>query len=163
MHRYASLSVCDMTHSRATSLVHILHSLMYMIHDAFISDMTHPYVTCLIHMWHDPFIRTWLIQMQNDSLTHSCVSIHVRHDSWRCNMTHSCAWHDLHTRDTPYSCVMWLLYAWHGAVWCSVLQCVALIWLLYAWHGAVWCSVLQCVAVCCSDMTPLCVAWRSVV
>jgi len=75
-------------------------------------------------------------------MMHSCViwCILVRLDSSRCNMTHSFAWHDPHTRDTTDSCAIWLIYLWHDSSICGMTQSYVT-WLIYAWHDPFMCDM----------------------
>ena len=115
----------------------------YVWHNQFIHDMTPSCVTWLLHTWHDssmwdmtPPCVSWLILIWSDAFLCACTSLqlsylhqfvchvslmthaYVCHDSFVCDMTHSClrrdsfmtssyVWHNQFIHDMTPPCVTW--------------------------------------------------------
>jgi len=134
-----------MTYSYVTWRIHVWQDVFirdvshsYLTRRVYLCDMTHAYVPCFIHdvpCSHVVFMcdmtysyMTWLIQLFDmthayvpcfiHDMPHSHVTsrIHVRHDVFIRDVTHSFVWHD--------TCICALFHTWHAFLkgYCSTVQ-----------------------------------------
>jgi len=94
--------------------------------------------------------ESWLIHESFKSecvLTHLYVirRIHVRHDSFGCDMTYM--WHVSFIIDMTRAYVTWLLHILRDSFICDVTRSY-ITWPIYTWHDSFVC-----------DVTPSCVTW----